>query len=156
VLSATRFGETNWACAQEETWDASATSPRAVLERAILTVSRRGRESQARYLFFEVWRARQARTAASACSRSSAVLNSLRCSGGWPTTGVLSLRSSTPCRRMRLRLATRDQFTRPLGITHTPTRSARSQQSRRGKIHEKARRSCRAPNRRAWGCRTEA
>jgi hypothetical protein len=38
----TRFGEANWACGQEETCDASATFPRAVLKRAILTVSRRG------------------------------------------------------------------------------------------------------------------
>ena len=28
----TRFGEANWACGQEETWDASATSPRPVVD----------------------------------------------------------------------------------------------------------------------------
>jgi len=76
----------------------------------------------------DVWPARQARHAAVACSRSSALLNLRRgCLGGWLATGGLSLRFSTPCRRMRLRLAIRDQFTRP-AITHFLA----TQQSRRG------------------------
>jgi hypothetical protein len=53
--------------------------------------------------------------------------------GGWLATGVAPLMSSTPCRRMRLRLAIRDQFT-PRAMTHflaTCMSRARSQQSRR-------------------------
>jgi hypothetical protein len=76
-----------------------------------------------RYLSLEVWPARQARNAASACSRSSALLILRRgCFGDWLATSDLSLRSSTPCRRMRLRLAIRDQFART--ITPPPTCSA--------------------------------
>ena len=49
------------------------------------------------------------------CSRSSALLSLLRCFGGRSrTSGVLPLISSTPCRRIRLRLLVRDQFTRPV------------------------------------------
>jgi len=41
------------------------------------------------------------------------------CFAGWPTSGILPLISSTPCRRIRSRVALRDQFTlRP--ITHFP------------------------------------
>src|SRR5262249_37204867 len=70
------------------------------------------------YLSLEVWPARQASNAASACSRSSALLNLRRgCFGGWRATSVAPLISSTPCRFIRLRLAIRDQFTRPV-ITH--------------------------------------
>ena len=74
----------------------------------------------AAYLFLEVWPARQANNAAAACSRSSALLNLRRgCFAGWPTSGILPLISSTPCRRIRSRVALRDQFTlRP--ITHFP------------------------------------
>jgi hypothetical protein len=76
-----------------------------------------------RYLSLEVWPARQARNAASACSRSSALLILRRgCFGDWLATSGLSLRSSTPCRRMRLRLAIRDQFART--INPPPTCSA--------------------------------
>src|SRR5262249_29263939 len=76
------------------------------------------------YLFLDVCPARQARNAAAACSRSSALLNLRRsCFGGSLPTGILSLRSSTPCRRMRLRLATRDQFART--ITPPPSTSAK-------------------------------
>ena len=39
------------------------------------------------------------------------------CFEGWTSIGVAPLTSSTPCRRIRLRLARRDQFTRP-DITH--------------------------------------
>src|SRR5262249_12623729 len=63
------------------------------------------------YLFLEVWPARQARNAAAARSRSSALLNLRRgFFGGSATSGILPLISSTPCRRIRLRLAIRDQF----------------------------------------------
>src|SRR6516165_8213928 len=76
------------------------------------------------YLSLDVWPARQARNAAAACSRSSALLNLRRgCFGGSLATGGLSLRSSTPCRRMRLRLAIRDQFART--ITPPPSTSAK-------------------------------
>src|SRR6516165_1164093 len=65
-------------------------------------------------------RNRQARNAASACSRSSALLTLRRGRfGRWLTTGVAPLISSTPCRRIRLRLAIRDQFA-PRPITHLP------------------------------------
>ena len=75
-------------------------------------------EAHPRYSSLDVWPSRQARNAAAACSRSSALLNLRRgCFGGWLATGVAPLTSSTPCRRMRLRLAARDQFTRP-DITH--------------------------------------
>src|SRR6516164_6715318 len=71
-----------------------------------------------RYLFLEVWPARQARNAAAACSRSSALLNLRRgCFGGGTATDVAPLMSSTPCRRIRLRCFIRDQFVRP-DITH--------------------------------------
>src|SRR6516225_7192303 len=72
-----------------------------------------------RYLFLEVWPARQARNAAAACSRSSALLSRRRgcLFAGGVTMGVPPLTSSTPRRRIRLRLAMRDQFTRP-DITH--------------------------------------
>jgi hypothetical protein len=35
------------------------------------------------------------------------------CLGGWPTTGIAPLISSTPCRRIRRRCFIRDQFVRP-------------------------------------------
>src|SRR5262249_51266024 len=40
--------------------------------------------------------------AAAACSRTSALLSLRRgCFGGWPTSGILPLMFSTPCRRIR-------------------------------------------------------
>jgi len=67
------------------------------------------------YLSLEVWPARQARNAPSACSRSSALRNLGRgFFGGSATTGILPLTSSTPCRRIRRRCCIRDQFVRPL------------------------------------------
>ena len=79
---------------------------------------------QRRYLPLDVWPSRQARNAAAACSRSSALLNLRRgCFGGSLATSGLSLRSSTPCRRMRLRLAIRVQFART--ITPPPSTSAK-------------------------------
>ena len=54
-------------------------------------------------------------TAASACSRSSALLGERRrCGvlGAEAMEEVSPLRSSTPCRRIRLRLFARDQLTR--------------------------------------------
>src|SRR5205823_8719213 len=69
------------------------------------------------YLFLEVWPARQARNAAAACSRNSALLNLRRrgCSfAGGVTMGVPPLTSSTPRRRIRLRCFIRDQFVRPV------------------------------------------
>jgi len=103
------------------------------------------RHCQLRYLFLEVWPARQARNAASACSRSSALLNLRRgCFEGWTSIGVAPLTSSTPCRRMRLRPARRDQFTRP-AITHfLATRAI--QQSRRETMREDRRLCLSAPN----------
>ena len=88
---------------------------------------------------------RQARNAASACSRSSALLNLRRgCFEGWTSIGVAPLTSSTPCRRMRLRPARRDQFTRP-AITHfLATRAI--QQSRRETMREDRRLCLSAPN----------
>jgi hypothetical protein len=81
------------------------------------------------YLFLEVWPARQARNAAAACSRSSALLNLRRgFFGGSATSGILPLISSTPCRRIRLRLAICDQFIRP-AIKRTFSQHARSRQS---------------------------
>ena len=69
-------------------------------------------EAHPRYSSLDVWPSRQARNAAAACSQSSALLNLRRgCFGGWLATGVAPLTSSTPYRRMRLRLAARDQFT---------------------------------------------
>jgi hypothetical protein len=71
-------------------------------------------KSRARYLSLAVLRSRQARNAAAACSRSSALLSLRRgCFGGRSrTSGILPLISSTPCRRIRLRLLIRDQLTR--------------------------------------------
>jgi hypothetical protein len=71
-----------------------------------------------RYLSLAVWPSRQARNAAAACSRSSALLSlRRRCFGGWSRSGVFPLISSTPCRRIRLRLLIRVQLTRPV-TTH--------------------------------------
>jgi hypothetical protein len=71
-----------------------------------------------RYLSLDVWPSRQARNAAAACSRSSALLNLRRgCFGGGTATDVAPLISSTPCRRIRRRCFIRDQFVRPV-ITH--------------------------------------
>src|SRR5262249_52062661 len=80
------------------------------------------------------WRiSRQAMNAAAACSRSSALLNLRRRGfGGSATRGIVPLTSSTPCRRMRLRLAIRDQFAR------TITPSPQHQQSRREKAEKPA------------------
>jgi hypothetical protein len=77
-------------------------------------------ESCARYLSLAVCPARQARNAAAACSRSSALLSLRRgCFGGWlGTSGVLPLISSTPCRCMRSWLSMCDQFMRR-PITHS-------------------------------------
>jgi hypothetical protein len=76
------------------------------------------RPDRARYLSLAVWPSRQARNAAAACSRSSALLSLRRgCFGGWPTSGILPLISSTPCRRIRSRLLIRVQLTRPV-TTH--------------------------------------
>jgi hypothetical protein len=78
-----------------------------------------------RYLSLAFWPSRQARNAASACSRSSALLTLRRgCFGGSPPDGVLPLTSSTPCRRIRLRLLIRDQLTRP-AKAKSPLRQAR-------------------------------
>jgi len=87
------------------------------------------------YLFLEVWPARQAKNAAAVCWRSSPLLN-LRggCFGGSETDGILPLISSTPCRRIRSRVAIRDQFIRP--IKHFL--SARA-------LHSKAAGQCRKP-----------
>ena len=71
----------------------------------------------ARYLSLTFWPSRQARNAAAASSRSSALLNLRRIFGGWPPSGVFPLISSTPCFCMRLRLLIRVQLTRPV-ITH--------------------------------------
>src|SRR6516165_10134016 len=102
-----------------------------------------------RYLSSDVWPSRQARNAAAACSRSSALLNLRRgFFGGWANSGTLPSISSTLCRRIRLRVAIRDQFTR--AITHTLSKAA-------GEKTIKNRRLCRsAPNGPCrWGCRTD-
>jgi hypothetical protein len=78
-------------------------------------VGRCGRERLGCYLSLDVWPARQARNAAAACSRSSALLTLRRgCFAGWTATGVAPLISSTPCRRIQLRCFIRDQFVRPV------------------------------------------
>src|SRR5262249_10865063 len=83
-----------------------------------------------RYLSLDVWPSRQARNGAPGCSRSSALLNLRRgFFGGSVTRGIASLISSTPCRRMRLRLAIRDQFART--ITPPPSTSAKPPVSRK-------------------------
>src|SRR6516165_4759191 len=70
---------------------------------------------QRRYLALEVWPSRQARNAAAARWRSSALLNLRRgFFGGSANSGTLPLISSTPCRRIRLRLAICDQFIRAI------------------------------------------
>ena len=100
---------------------------------------------QARYLSLDVCPSRQARNAAAACSRSSALLNLRRgCFGGSLATGVAPLISSTPRRCIRRRCFIRDQFVRP-AITHfLATRAL--QQSRR-EDHGMNRRLClSAPN----------
>jgi|SRR6516164_3919103 hypothetical protein len=98
-----------------------------------------------RYLFLEVWPARQARNAAAACSRSSALLNLRRgCFGGGTATDVAPLMSSTPCRRIRLRCFIRDQFVRP-DITHfLATRALHSKAA--GRMIENRRLCLSAPN----------
>src|SRR5262249_52390787 len=74
--------------------------------------------SRLSYLSLAVWPARQSSNTASACSRSSALVNLRRgFFRGWTSIGVAPLASSTPCRRIRFRLDIRDQFTRP-DITH--------------------------------------
>jgi hypothetical protein len=40
------------------------------------------------------------------------------CLGGWSTTGIAPLKSSTPCRRIRRRCFIRDQFVRPVMRNH--------------------------------------
>ena len=89
------------------------------------------------YLFLEVWPARQARNAAAVCCRSSPSLN-LRRRGclftSGATMGVPPLTSSTPCRRIRSRVAIRDQFIRP--IRHFLSTRA---------LHSKAASQCRKP-----------
>jgi len=72
------------------------------------------------YLSLDVWPSRQARNAAAACSRSSALLNLRRCGfGGWPTTGISPLISSTPRRRrIRRRCPIAFQFVRPVICDH--------------------------------------
>jgi hypothetical protein len=86
-----------------------------------------------RYLSLGVWPARQASNAASACSRSSALLS--RRGGclfeGVVTMGVPPLTSSTPCLRIRRRCFIADQFVR--AITHLLSNTPVTQQSRRGK-----------------------
>src|SRR5262249_24856054 len=93
------------------------------------------------YLFLEVWPARQAKNAAAACSRSSALLNLRRgCFGGGTATDVAPLMSSTPRRRIRLRCFIRDQFVRP-DITHfLATRALHSKAA--GESHGENRRLC--------------
>src|SRR6516162_1596673 len=62
--------------------------------------------------------------------------------GGWLATSILSLRSSTPCRRISLRLAIRDQFAR----TITPPPNVQRVHSKAAGF-SKARRPCHsAPN----------
>src|SRR5262249_43712734 len=70
------------------------------------------------YLSLEVWPVRQARNTASACSRSSALLNLRRgCFGGSAaTSGILPLTSSTPCRFIRPR--SRHRSGKPAYKTH--------------------------------------
>ena len=86
--------------------------------RPVLLCSHDTKANSDRYLSLDVWPVRQARNAAAACSRSSALLTLRRgCFGGWLATGVAPLTSSTPCRRIRLRFAIRVEFTRP-AITH--------------------------------------
>jgi hypothetical protein len=71
------------------------------------------------YLSLDVWPTRQARNAASACSRSSVLLTLRRgCFEGWLATGVAPLSSSAPCRPIRRRCCIRDQFVRPLMTDH--------------------------------------
>jgi hypothetical protein len=80
------------------------------------------------YLSLPDWLERQARNAASACSRSSALLILRRGLGAAPTSGVLAFLSSMPCRCIRLRLLIRDQFTRAVmtySFKHAPSRDAR-------------------------------
>src|SRR5215470_10475015 len=96
------------------------------------------------YLSLEVWPARQARNAAAACSRSSALLNLRRgCFGGGTATDVAPLMSSTPRRRMRLRCFIRDQFVRP-DITHFL--ATRALHSKAAGLHANRRLCLSAPN----------
>ena len=79
-------------------------------------MGRGARVQNRRYLFLVVWPSRQARNAAAACSRSSALLSRRRgcLFAGGVTIGVPPLTSSTPRRRIRLRCFIRDQFVRPV------------------------------------------
>ena len=75
------------------------------------------------------------RRAFHACSRSSALLSRRRgcLFAGGVTMGIPPLTSSTPRRRIRLRLAMRDQFTRP-DITHFLATHALHSKAAAGKI----------------------
>ena len=83
------------------------------------------------YLSLDDWPVRQASNAASACSRSSALLS--RRGGclfaGVVTMGVPPLTSSTPCLRIRRRCFIADQFVR--AITHLLSNTRVTQQSLR-------------------------
>ena len=71
------------------------------------------RERRARYLSLEVWPSRQARNAAAACSRSSALLNLRRgVFAGSVMTDVPPFTSSTPRRRIRSRSPRRQKMKR--------------------------------------------
>ena len=107
-----------------EDWSIAKDYIRSRLYRLALPVGR-GTWAAYAYLSLAVWRSRQTRNAAAACSRSSALLDLRRgCFGGWSTTsGVLPLISSTPCSRIRSRLSIRDQFIRPVtmhSFKHAP------------------------------------
>jgi hypothetical protein len=79
----------------------------------------------------EVWPARQARNAASACSRSSALLSRRRgcLFAGVVAMGVPPLTSSTPCRCIRRRCFIRDQFVRPLMCNHHSKAAGKMEQT---------------------------
>src|SRR5215831_454156 len=110
-----------------------------------------------RYLPLEVCPARQASNAASACSRSSALLSRrracLRTTGA--TTGVPSLTSSTLCHRIRLRVAIRDQFTGAISHHLNARAFTAKPPERAGKPAASPYAPNDTPAEVRWGCRNE-
>src|SRR5215472_19276811 len=93
----------------------SAYDPKRTWLRSRLGATRSAESAFKYYLSLEVWPARHARNAASACSRSSALLILRRgCFGGSAASGILPLTSSTPCRRIRRRCCIRYDSSRPV------------------------------------------